>query len=202
MACISQEGNLDKHSQRGSTCSEQFTDLDWSHQINIQEHICIEVVSEAHSTLFYSTSLYLSYALSSWFPLVLVCLKISNPLKTTHLLNLWPFPDMLSYAGWVWPGPWATQTLSHSFGAFWAAAPQEVIGKNQFSLLWPGKSQKTGMFGSPGMFGMMSHHFCAPPIYMNAKNYVLNVDLSIPEAWCLGPLWLWLSSSRKQALED
>lgn len=27
--------------------------------------------------------------------------------------------------------------------------PQEIIGKNQFSLLWPGKSRKTGMFGSP-----------------------------------------------------
>lgn len=41
----------------------------------------------------------------------------------------------------------------------------------------------------------MSEHFCAPPVYMNAKNDVLNVGLSIPEVWCLGLLWLLLSSS-------
>lgn len=49
---------------------------------------------------------------------------------------------------------------------------------------------------------VMSDHFCAPLAYLNAKNDVLNADLSIPEAWYLGLIWLLLSSSRKQALED
>lgn len=39
--------------------------------------------------------------------------------------------------------------LSHSFGAFWAAVPQEITAKNQLSFLRPGKSGKTGTFGSP-----------------------------------------------------
>lgn len=70
--------------------------------------------------------------------------------------------------------------------------PQVIIGKNQFSLLWPGKSRKTGTFGSPVCDEWT--FLCSSCIY-ECKSDVLNVGLSIPEVWCLGLLWLLLSSS-------
>ena len=94
---------------------------------------------------------------------------------------------MLAHAGRVavYPGPQAIQRPSHSYGAYWAAAPLESLDKNQLS-----SSHHAG----PGKLAhlvalcVMSDHVCAPLAYLsmlfflNAKNGVLSADLSIPEA--------------------
>lgn len=91
---------------------------------------------------------------------------------------------------------------SHSVTAFVPSGlPQEIIGKNQFSLLWPGKSRKTSRFGSPVCDEWT--FLCSSCIY-ECKKWCVEYWPFYP--WSLVPgtslPWLLLSSSRKQALHD
>lgn len=111
-----------------------FRAIHWSHQTNLVEHICPEMCLKPWNALFSLISFYFSYLLSSWFPLVLGCLKTSDPLKIVCL------PDEVA----VCPGP---QDTYHP--ACRAAAPLEISDKNQLSLILAGRSRKTGTYGSP-----------------------------------------------------
>lgn len=112
-------------------------------------------------TLFYSTSSYLSYIVSSC-PCMFEDLKPTEDSAFTRSVTLPRHAGPCRLSG-CFARTLGWSQLTHSFGAFWAAVPQEITAKNQLSFY---DQASRGKLARLVALYVMSDHFCARPVYM------------------------------------